>query len=89
MIDEMSDEPTRSLMDIAQTGWFVAIVAATWGIILRALIGRRDAANRRIDERLCTLEKDVGLIKESLASIAGRLIERDRHGIHTWPGDKD
>jgi hypothetical protein len=81
----MSDE--RSLFDIAQTGWFIAIVAATWGIVLRAIIGHRDRVNRRIDDRLTKLEEDVSKIREALSSIAGRMMERDRHGKHTWPGD--
>ena len=83
----MTDE-AKGLVDIAQTGWFIAIVAATWGIILRAIIGYRDRVNRRIDDRLSNLEGDMVAIKESLASIAGRLLERDRHGRHTWPGDE-
>jgi hypothetical protein len=82
----MSDGKT--IFDIAQTGWFIAIVAATWGIILRAIIGHRDRVNRRIDDRLTKLEEDVGKIREALSSIAGRMMERDRHGKHTWPGDE-
>jgi hypothetical protein len=77
----------ESLIDIAQTGWFIAIAAATWGIILRWLVGRHDRANERLEARLNQLEADMTLIKESLASIAGRLLERDHYGRHTWPGD--
>ena len=82
----MSDG-SNFLGGIAQTGWFIAILAATWGIVLRAILGHRDRVNRRIDERLTNLENDMTKIKESLASIAGRLLERDRLGRHTWPGD--
>lgn len=78
---------SNSIASIAQTGWFIAIAAATWGIILRWLVGRHDRANERLEGRLNQLEADVRLIKESLASIAGRLLERDHYGRHTWPGD--
>ena len=85
--DEMSDE-TNSLLGIAQTGWGVAIIAATWGIVLRAILGRRDAKERKIEERLENLEKTVSDIQVSIATIAGRMLERDVRGNYTWPGDK-
>jgi tetrahydromethanopterin S-methyltransferase subunit G len=83
----MSDD-TNSLLGIAQTGWGVAIIAATWGIVLRAILGRRDAKERKIEERLDNLEKTVSAIQVSLATIAGRMLERDVRGNYTWPGDK-
>jgi hypothetical protein len=83
----MSDE-TSSLLGIAQTGWGVAIIAATWGIVLRAILGRRDAKERKIEERLEKLEQTTAAIQVSLATIAGRLLERDVRGNFTWPGDK-
>jgi Na+/glutamate symporter len=70
------------------SGWFIALAAATWGIVLRVLVGRREASARRQEARFEKIETDVANIKESLASIAGRLIERDRYGRYTWPGDE-
>jgi hypothetical protein len=81
----MTDE--RGLFDFLQSGWFIAIAAATWGIILRVIIGRYEASNRRQEARLAQLELDMIQIKVSLASIAGRLLERDHSGRYTWPGD--
>jgi tetrahydromethanopterin S-methyltransferase subunit G len=83
----MSDE-TSSLLGIASTGWGVAIIAATWGIVLRTILARRDAKERKIEERLDNLEKAVSAIQVSLATIAGRMLERDVRGNYTWPGDK-
>jgi hypothetical protein len=79
----MTDE-TKSLADIAQTGWFIAIAAATWGIVLRWLVGRHNSANQRLDSRLSQLEQDVNQIKVSLASIAGRMLERDTQMRSRW-----
>jgi hypothetical protein len=81
----MTDE--RGFWDIAQTGWFIAIVAATWGIILRAVLAHRENSSKRIESRLAMLESKMVAIEVSLASIAGRLLERDRLGRYTWPGD--
>jgi hypothetical protein len=81
----MADE--RSFFDIFSSGWFIAIAAATWGIILRVIIGRYEASNRRQEARLVQLEAEMVQIKISLASIAGRMMERDHRGNYTWPGD--
>lgn len=85
---EMTDE-TKGLLDIAQTGWGVALIAATWGIVLRTILGRREATQRKVEERLENLERTVSQIQVSLATIAGRLLERDKHGRYTWPGDRE
>jgi len=82
----MTDE--RGFWDIAQTGWFIAIVAATWGIILRAILAYRENRNKRTETRLSVIEAEIIDIKVSIASIAGRLLERDRLGKYTWPGDE-
>jgi hypothetical protein len=55
---------------------------------LRAIIGHRNAVARKTEERFIRIEQDIQNIKESIASIAGRMMERDRHGNYTWPGDK-
>lgn len=83
----MTDE--HDLLNFTQTGWFIAILAATWGVILRVLVGRHERSNNRIEAKFQTLEDDVMMIKGDIAGILGRLRERDRHGRHTWPGDHE
>jgi Na+/glutamate symporter len=75
----------KSLMDLTQTGWFIAIAAATWGVILRVMVGRREASSKRQEGRLQKLEDSVSAIRIDIAEIAGVLKERDRNGRHTWP----
>jgi hypothetical protein len=81
----MADEP--GIFDFLQTGWFAAVAAATWALILRVIVGRFQASSRRQEERLEKLESEITSIKISLASIAGRMMERDHFGKYTWPGD--
>jgi steroid 5-alpha reductase family enzyme len=85
----MNASDGSSIGSIAQSGWFIAIVATTWGIFLRFMLAKRDKAERKLDDRLAQLEKDVSSMQIALASIAGRLLERDRHGKFTWPGDME
>lgn len=84
----MSDQGPNFL-DFTQTGWFIAIATATWGVILRVLVGRHEASNKRVESRQAALEADVADIKIDLARIAGVLQERGRNGRHTWPRGHD
>lgn len=65
------------------SGWVVALLTASWGIILRALIGKHFKKWDSVDSRLQAIEND-------LAQIKGRFRERDRgRGRETWPGDTE
>lgn len=75
----------KSLLDFTETGWFIAIAAATWGVILRVLVGRHEASNRRQEARLVELERTMARMQLDLAEIAGVIKERGRNGRHTWP----
>ena len=66
----------------SSSGWFVALLTATWGFVLRLLIGKHFRKWDLIEERLGNIEKDLYTIK-------GRFNERDRNGRVTWPGDHD
>lgn len=80
----MSDE-TSSLLDLFKSSWFVTLAAATWSVILRVMIGRSQAASKRVEARFIKLEESVDAMQIDLATIAGVIKERDRSGRHTWP----
>lgn len=78
----MSDERTFTDL-VSQSGWAIALLTASWGIILRTLIGKHF---RKWDN----VERRLGLIEQDLFFIKGRLRERDRgQGRRTWPGDSE
>jgi len=80
----VSDE-TSTLWDLAKSGWFIALATATWGVILRVLVGRRETAARRMEDRFTNIESDIDAMKKDISLISGVLQERDRNGRHTWP----
>lgn len=63
----------------------MAIVAATWGVVLRIMVGRREASSKRQEARLQKVEESVQQISIDLATIAAIIKERGRDGRHTWP----
>jgi hypothetical protein len=75
--------------EFVKSGWFIAIVAATWGVILRVMVGKYEASNRRQEGRLDALEENVNQMQIDLAGIAGVLKERGRSGRYTWPQGHD
>jgi hypothetical protein len=78
----VSDDP-NSVKDIADmasahSGWFAAFLVGTWGIVLRALVGRhirREEKQRDLDEK--TLNR-LALIEQRLAVIEARSHDRRR-----------
>jgi hypothetical protein len=75
----------EALLDFTKSGWFIAIVAATWGIVLRTILGRREAAARRLEDRFVSMEEAIGIMQRDIADISAVLRERGRDGRHTWP----
>ena len=60
----MDNEPTKSLLDIAsQSGWAVALLTGTWGVVLRYVIGRYASAADRLEERLKSMELRLTVIE--------------------------
>jgi hypothetical protein len=77
----MSDE-TSSLLDITKSSWFVTLAAATWGVILRVMVGRHQDAAKRMEARFTKLEQSVDQVQIDVATIAGALKKRDSRGRH-------
>ncbi len=71
----------QALLDAASQhgGWVVAIMTATWGVVLRTVVGRyeRNAADERA--RNAMIDQSLHNINERLSRIEGRFAERDRH----------
>lgn len=79
----MSDQ--ASFFDVAKSGWFIALVAATWGIVLRAILGYRQSTAKKLEERFTSLEDNVSAMQKDLSRIAGIIEERGHNGRYTWP----
>jgi hypothetical protein len=74
-------------MASAHSGWITAFFAASWGIVLRALIGRhirREERQHELDEK--TLQR-LTLIELRLAVIESRSHDRRREDPHPWDED--
>lgn len=56
----------KEVSDVAssQAGWAVALLTATWGIVLRALIGRHLRAAESIQTRLGAIEQRLAIIED-------------------------
>lgn len=67
-------------MATAHSGWIVAFLVGTWGVVLRALIGRHLAVGERIQLRLAKIE-------ERLAVIESRSHDRRREDPHRYEED--
>jgi hypothetical protein len=87
----MSDDAgsAKEIVDMAtsHSGWVVAILAGTWGIVLRALIGRYlrwEEKRQEFDEK--TLGR-LAKIEERLAVIEARSHDRRREDKHQWEDD--
>ena len=77
----MSDE-TSSLLDITKSSWFVTLAAATWGVILRVMVGRHQDAAKRMEARFAKLEQSVDQVQIDVATIAGALKKSGSRGRH-------
>jgi len=51
------------LTKMFQSGWFVAILATTWGIILRTVIGNYSRAVAKAEARLASMESRIAVIE--------------------------
>lgn len=70
-VRSLSDDP-KTLSEIAQnSGWFFTAIAATWGIVLRWMLGRHTKRWDRIEQKLIDIDT-------RLSTIEGRMVERDR-----------
>ena len=73
-------------------GWLVAFLMATWGIILRALIGRHFRASARLEERLIAIETELAHLRgriEGVDSVYKGPRRRRMDAGTTWPGDSE
>jgi hypothetical protein len=53
----MSEVPLKDVADaVGQSGWAIALLTATWGIILRVLVGRHLKAADEVQKRLRSIE---------------------------------
>lgn len=48
----------------SQVGWAVALLTATWGIVLRAIIGKHLRSAERTQLRLAAIEQRLAVIEE-------------------------
>lgn len=92
--DEGSMADEHSFTDIlGQSGWAVAVLTATWGIILRTLIGKHFKKWDSVEDRLRNIELDLFELKGRFREIDRRSGARNNwHGEErrrrdTWPGD--
>jgi len=61
-------------------GWLMTLFATTWGIILRALIGRYVRLNEEAARQRELWQATVTDINQRLSNIEGQLTERARGG---------
>jgi len=60
----MNDEPAKSMLDAAsQSGWVIALLTSTWGIVLRFVVGRYTRAADRLEDRLIGIENRIANIE--------------------------
>jgi hypothetical protein len=60
----MSDIPVKEVADaVGQSGWAIALLTATWGIILRVLIGRHLKVADEVKQRLAAIETRLAVIE--------------------------
>lgn len=59
-------------------GWFIALITGTWGIVLRALIGRHQRITADQQQTLKDIQTTLYDIAGRVTWIEGRMAERDR-----------
>jgi hypothetical protein len=60
----MNDEPTKSIIEaVNQYGWPVALLTASWGVVLRFVVGAYDRNAQRAEDRLASIEKRLTVIE--------------------------
>lgn len=64
---------------VTQSGWFVAIVAATWGIILRALIGRYAELQKESKAERELVIKSLEENRQAISALANRMSLLEDH----------
>jgi hypothetical protein len=58
----MNDE--KSIFDVAsQSGWAIALLTGTWGVVLRFVVGRYARAADRLEDRLISMENRLRVIE--------------------------
>lgn len=61
----MSEVPLKEAVDaLGQSGWAIALLTATWGIILRILVGRHLKATDDVAKRLTSIESRLSVIED-------------------------
>jgi len=58
MIKEVTDAAS------SQAGWAVALLTATWGIVLRAIIGKHLKSSELTQSRLALIEQRLAVIED-------------------------
>jgi hypothetical protein len=57
-------EPIKEVVDaVGQSGWAVALLTATWGLVLRILIGRYLRTSDENSKRLAAIEQRLAVIE--------------------------
>jgi hypothetical protein len=59
----MSEMPLKDVTDVVNSGWAVALLTATWGIILRILVGRHLRASDETRQKLAAIEARLAAIE--------------------------
>jgi hypothetical protein len=82
----VSGDPNNEtlLHTASHTGWIVALLAATWGILLRALVGRYERYQSTQIAAAQALQSTLVDIDRRLTLIEGRITERDRCMGDRW-----
>ena len=64
---------------VTQSGWFVALAAATWGIILRALIGKYSELQKEAKEERALVIRSLEENRIAIAALANRIALLEDH----------
>jgi hypothetical protein len=59
----MSDDPKNLLDSLSHSGWVIALLTGTWGVVLRFVIGRYAEAADRLENRLRSIETRITVIE--------------------------
>lgn len=86
----MNDNPgsANEFVDlVTHNGWVAAVIATTWGVLLRWLIGRYQRREEEFKKWTDSVNKELVKIRERLTVIEGRSFRR-RRGDY-GPSDDD
>jgi hypothetical protein len=74
----MSEEPDVVQLATAHAGWVATLAIGTWGIVLRALLGRHFRAADKMEKRLDDIQENLAVLGERLTVIECRSYQRRR-----------